>query len=328
MSDISISHRQRGIPLVSFVVPSYNDARFVGECLDGLLAQTVPDFEAIVVDDGSTDDTAGVVGRYRDPRIRYLRRSVNQGLVHTLSEGLMAARGTYVARVDADDRCRPCFLEATLAVFERHPEVGLVYGDIARMDADGIVVEDPWHGIRSHEAHDGRDHLGDEFLTLIEDNIVPSTLIARREAWRSALPFPDWFAYASISDWYLNLRMARRHPIYYRARTLADYRIHGVNTHAQHVDGRAFEQTVFHVLDEMFEGDDRLREKSRMKPGVYARACFRAADRYAAQRLHREAWRCRISALRHSPNTVLDAFRARCRRVAGHRSAAQQAASL
>jgi glycosyltransferase involved in cell wall biosynthesis len=326
VADITITHRQRGLPLVSFVVPSYNYAQFVGECLASLLAQTIPDFEAIVVDDGSTDDTASVVSRFGDARIRYFRRSVNKGLVHTLSEALMAARGTYIARVDADDRCRPHFLESTLAVFERHHEVGLVYGDVARMDADGSIVEDPWRGIRSHEAHDGRDHLGDEFLTLIEDNIVPSTLIARREAWRNALPFPDWFAYATISDWYLNLRMARRHPLYYRARTLADYRIHTVNMHAQRVDGRAFEQTVFNVLDEMFAGDDRLREKSRMKAGVYARACFRAADRYAAQRDHREAWRCRLDALRHSPNTVLDAVRARCHRIARRHLGRRQAA--
>jgi len=325
VADITVTHRQRGLPLVSFVIPSYNYARFVGECVESLLAQTIPDFEAIVVDDGSADDTAGVVSRYRDPRVRYLRRAENKGLVHTLTEGLVAARGTYIARVDADDRCRPCFLETTLAVFERHHEVGLVYGDVARMDSDGRIVEDPWRGIRSNEAHGGRDHLGDEFLTLIEDNIVPSTLIARREAWRNALPFPGWFAYASISDWYLNLRMARRHPLYYRARTIADYRIHGVNMHAQGVDGRAFERTVFNVLDEMFDGDDRLREKSRMKPGDYARACFRAADRYAAQHMHRDAWRCRLGALRHSPNTVFDAVRTRARQAASRRVRRQPA---
>ena len=240
--------------------------------------------------------------------------------------------GLFIAVAHQLDGSMPCRSHQDPVRVRGKPFCPLLQPDVpkdspARMDADGRVIEDPWRGIRSNEAHEGRDHLGDEFLTLIEDNIVPSTLIARREAWRSALPFPDWFAYASISDWYLNLRMARRHPLYYRARTIADYRIHDVNMHAQRVDGRAFEQTVFNVLDEMFEGDDRQREKSRMKPGVYARACFRAADRYAAQHMHRDAWRCRLGALRHSPNTVFDAVRTRARQAASRRVRRQPAAT-
>ena len=93
-------------PLATIVVPSYNYGRYLGECLDSIFGQTVSNFEVIVIDDGSTDDTAGVLTKVVDPRLRVITHRANKGLISTLNEGLGAARGRYVARIDADDKYR------------------------------------------------------------------------------------------------------------------------------------------------------------------------------------------------------------------------------
>lgn len=92
-------------PLVSVVMPSFNDARFVGEALDSILAQTYPEIEIIVVDDGSTDTTCDIVAGYGS-RVRLIRQA-NQGSAVARNAGIRAAQGHYVAFLDADDCWHP-----------------------------------------------------------------------------------------------------------------------------------------------------------------------------------------------------------------------------
>ncbi len=307
-----MSHRAL---LVSFVVPSFNYGRYIGECVRSLLAQTIDDFEVIVVDDGSTDETPDVMTQVTDPRVRYVRRTANKGLIETLSEGIRAARGRYVARLDADDRYRPYFLEETLPILEAHPDAGLVYGDIAHMDASGAIVADPWGGMTPGAAHQGRDGFGDEFAALLDDYVVASPVIGPREVWLAALPFPAWFTYPSVHDWYLTLKIAKRHPLYYRARTLADYRVHPRNMHRQPVDGKTVEDTLIHILQELMSEKRPDAERQALARRVYARTYLQLADRYFGLDRHADAWRCAIRGWCYCPATVLDARRAR--RIAG-----------
>ena len=91
-------------PLVTVAVPAWNAARFIGECVESVLAQTFADFELLIVDDGSDDDTCGVVERYSDSRIRLLRNP--HDFIKTRNTLLSQARGKYMAFVDADDRIK------------------------------------------------------------------------------------------------------------------------------------------------------------------------------------------------------------------------------
>lgn len=126
-------------PKVSVVVPCYNTGRYLGEAIESVLVQTFQDFEIIIIDDGSTDDTAGVAAAHSDPRIRYFYQE-NLGLAAARNTGLRHARGGYVSFLDADDLFSPDKLTAQVAYLDQHPEAGLVVGGHRRIGEKGDVL--------------------------------------------------------------------------------------------------------------------------------------------------------------------------------------------
>lgn len=118
-------------PVVSVIVPCHNHGHFLAEALESVRAQSRPDWECIVVDDGSTDDTKQVSDRFMrmDPRFRCLHQS-NQGLSAARNAGLDVCTGSYIQLLDADDMLEARKLEAQLAYLEQHPETDIVYGDV------------------------------------------------------------------------------------------------------------------------------------------------------------------------------------------------------
>ena len=130
------------MPKVSVIIPTHNYARFLPESVKSVLGQTFGDFELIIVDDGSTDDTAAVARRYFDDRrVRYICQE-KRGLSGTRNNGISHARGEYVAFLDADDFWLPEKLERQLKVFEQADSgVALVYCFIEYVDEEGKVLE-------------------------------------------------------------------------------------------------------------------------------------------------------------------------------------------
>lgn len=112
-------------PLVSVVLPVYNGAADVGRAVDSVLAQTFGDFELILINDGSRDDSAAVLERLQDPRIR-LYHQENAGLAATLNRGIALARGALIARQDQDDLCHPERFARQVAYLQAHPGCGLL----------------------------------------------------------------------------------------------------------------------------------------------------------------------------------------------------------
>ncbi len=116
------------MPIVSTIIPAFNAAtRYLDRAIESVLEQSVQDFELIVVDDASTDDTARVVLRY--PRARYFRRAQNGGQAAARNDGARLAIGEFLAFLDQDDLWEPTFLEETLAILQAHPETALVHCD-------------------------------------------------------------------------------------------------------------------------------------------------------------------------------------------------------
>ena len=113
-------------PKVTVLMPVYNAERHLREAVGSILSQTYPDFEFLVIDDGSTDTSAAIVRSYPDPRLRFVQNPHNFGLTATLNLGLEMALGEYVARMDADDVSLPERLAKQVAFLDAHPNIGIV----------------------------------------------------------------------------------------------------------------------------------------------------------------------------------------------------------
>nr|WP_256498773.1 glycosyltransferase family A protein [Chroococcidiopsis sp. CCNUC1] len=114
------------MPKVSVIIPAYNAMKYLPATLGSLLSQTFDDFEAIVVNDGSFDETEKWVSQIEDPRVKLICQQ-NKGLAGARNTGINQATGEYIAFLDADDLWEPSKLEKQVAVLEENPEVGLVY---------------------------------------------------------------------------------------------------------------------------------------------------------------------------------------------------------
>jgi glycosyltransferase involved in cell wall biosynthesis len=119
-------------PLVTVLMAVHNGSAYVDNAIESILDQTFTDFEFLIVDDGSTDDTPDRIRAFGDPRIRCVRNPVNIGLTRSLNEGLARARGTLIARQDADDLSYPRRLSAQVDFLDRAPHV-VVLGTQVRM---------------------------------------------------------------------------------------------------------------------------------------------------------------------------------------------------
>lgn len=112
-------------PKATVLMPVYNAGKFLREAIDSILNQTFRDFEFLIINDGSTDNSREIIQSYRDERIRLVDNETNIRLIATLNKGIELARGEYIARMDADDVCLPQRLEKQVAFMDAHPEVGL-----------------------------------------------------------------------------------------------------------------------------------------------------------------------------------------------------------
>jgi glycosyltransferase involved in cell wall biosynthesis len=123
------------MPEISVIIPTYNRARFVCEAIESVLAQTFRNFEVIVIDDGSTDNTAEMLARY-DGRVRYVRQD-QRGRSAARNRGIMLARGRYCAFLDSDDAWFPDKLDRQVAAIRRNRALGLLHGPVEVIDEEG-----------------------------------------------------------------------------------------------------------------------------------------------------------------------------------------------
>ena len=124
-------------PKITVLMPLFNGERYVREALESILGQTFADFEFLIIDDGSTDDSAAIVESYGDPRIRLVDNGTNLGVTTTLNRGIELARGEYIARMDCDDISLPTRLDEQLTYLERNPDCAMVAIPVLLIDEYG-----------------------------------------------------------------------------------------------------------------------------------------------------------------------------------------------
>lgn len=125
------------MPRISVLMATYNNATYLNSCIESVLSQTFEDFEYIIINDASTDDTHDILEQYTDPRIRILQNSANLKLSTSLNLGLEIAEGDYIARIDSDDMCMPERFEKQVAFLESHQEIGAVGTQVINISPDG-----------------------------------------------------------------------------------------------------------------------------------------------------------------------------------------------
>lgn len=129
----------RSTPTVSVIIPTYNRAALIGKAISSVLVQTYKDFELIVVDDGSSDETVDVITSFRDERIVFLRQE-NRGRSAARNRAIAVSRGRYVAFLDSDDEYLDHKLEQQVAYMDAHPAIGMVYTSAHCIDEQGQLL--------------------------------------------------------------------------------------------------------------------------------------------------------------------------------------------
>ena len=200
-------------PLISVIIPCYNQAQFLGEAIESVLAQTYRFTEIVVVDDGSTNTLEEVKQRY--PKVRWLRQE-NQGPAAARNTGLRACKGSYVAFLDADDRLLPEGLEIGVQYLEQNPDCAFVSGHCRYISVDGLALPTPGQPI-VQEGH---------YLALLNRNYVwaGSTVLHRRECIEAVSGFNSSPKVKGAEDYELYLRITREFPVMCHGQPIAEYR--------------------------------------------------------------------------------------------------------
>lgn len=129
------------MPEVTVLIPVYNCAKYIATAIESVLSQKYTDYELLIIDDGSTDNTAEIISNIKDSRIIFLKNSKNRGIVYTLNKGLDLAKGKYIVRMDGDDIVLGNRLEAQIDFLKNNPDFGIVGGWYQVINAEGKTID-------------------------------------------------------------------------------------------------------------------------------------------------------------------------------------------
>ena len=210
-------------PRVSIVMPTYEAADYLQQCLQSIVSQSYEDFKLIIVDDGSTDETIPIIESFDDERIRLIQRDEESGIPSARNRGIEAASGEYIACHDADDRSHPERLTKQVAYLDTHTDVAAVGSGARLVNEDGAVfarrrvLELP------------------TFETLLQQNhFVHGSALFRRSTLNELGCYDEWFQLAE--DYELFLRLAKKYPVRNIDEPLYDLRIRTDSVYASELE--------------------------------------------------------------------------------------------
>ncbi len=219
-------------PLISVVIPAYNHEKYIGAAIESVLNQTCSDFELIIVDDGSTDNTAEVIKGYKDSRLSYYHQQ-NQDAVTTINRGISMANGKYISILNSDDVYTIDRFEKILSYIEG-TDISAVITDVIPISDDGIVFTDPEFGWNQwHQKNRSFYKKADDIYTaFLKGNfmVTTSNLFMDADAMRTVGKFCS-LRYLHDYDYIFRLMLAHPGRVKYMyEEKLLYYRIHDGNT--------------------------------------------------------------------------------------------------
>lgn len=206
-------------PLVSIFIPAYNAENFVQQTIESVLGQTYLNYELVVVNDASTDQTGEIINRYQNhPQVRIYHNPANLGVASNWNRGISLCRGDFIIRLDADDFYEPDYLQKVMALFKKYPEVGLVFTGATLFYQNGrqradLPYKDSW-------VMPGRVFLPD---LLRISRVWSPTVCARRACYeRLGQVIPEMTVH---EDWELWVRFVANNHVGYLAETAVNIRL-------------------------------------------------------------------------------------------------------
>lgn len=277
-------------PVVSFVIPNYNHARFLGAAIRSALEQTYPHVEVIVVDDGSTDDSRAVAAAFGG-RIRCIHQR-NAGLSAARNTGVGAAGGEYIALLDADDLVEPLYAERLLAAMAQNPGSAGAYCGFRFVDQDNAPLN------RVERRTVAPESL---YASLLNGNYwVPESLLAQRSCYSACGEFDT--SLRACEDWDVWLRFSRHYRLVGVDDVLIRYR---VVTGSMSSDPKRMLDNRLVVLQKHLGAAPTAAGTSAAHQ-AYANAWFRTALEYYQVGNPSAAYACLLAAVRQYPPLLLD----------------------
>ncbi len=257
-------------PLMTIVMPAYNASRYLSESIESVLNQTFNDFQLLIIDDGSTDNTSDIARRYcqQDSRVKLVSQT-NQGVSVTRNKGIGLTDSKLIAFLDADDKWFPDKLASHIAHFNENINLGISFAKIEFLTADGKHT--------GHVSSASLNQLKAEHFLYENPTITVSNLVVRREVFQEITPFDRNMNYAEDLDFLLRVICSDR------------WHIEGINKVL--MGYRASESGLSSNLERMEEGWEVLISKARKyNPDLVERHYLKARSthlRYLARRAFR-----------------------------------------
>lgn len=205
-------------PAISVILPVYNGEKFLHRAIQSILHQSFPDFELIIINDGSTDRTGEIIESETDLRIVYIKNEVNRGLIYSLNKGIDLAKGKYIARMDADDICLPERFYRQTSFLENHDDIAVVASTV-------ILINEKDQETGVWELDRKTITLADIKKTMPFKNCIAHPTVMMRSGYAKALGYRR--RQKNIEDYDLWLRLLNRgYSIAKIEEPLLLYRIH------------------------------------------------------------------------------------------------------
>ena len=250
------------MPKVSVVMITYNMGQYIADAIQSVLNQNYHDFEIIVLDDGSTDNTREVVSPFP---VKYFRQD-NQGVCQAYNRGTDLSSGEYIIFLDADDVMLEDILAKEVEVLDNHPEVAFCYPQVYIMkENEHIYRVRKSTFLNGSGVVDGKEQIKE---LLFNTRITSSATMIRRQCLDEVGRFDERFGPIS-EDRHLYIKLCKRYPLFYIAEPLLKYRVHHTQTHKMLTWNLA--ETAFHlILQEVFDDPNIAPQFERYRRPTYS----------------------------------------------------------